>query len=403
MNKMYSICMISKYPPIQGGESSKTYWLMRGLGSRGHDIHVVTNAMEVEDEFREQLEGPDLACYMPEGVHVDNTDPFTNPHFIPYSKAYTEKLASLALNVVHHNNVQVLDTWYLLPYAVSGLLVKQLSGKPLVVRHAGSDITRLFSSPYLRPLFVELFRKADKIVTYPRYGEFFGNLGVPKENLFFNTHISVDTDAFTPSQPPLDLAKLTDKYRRGLPVISFLGKLHTTKGIFELIEALDGVEEEFLLVLVTGGKGIEHLRTRLDGSTIGSKTVIIDFMPPWRVPALIRASTCVVCPERDFPVAAHSPILPREVMACGTCLVLSNELYTKRPSERMKDGESVLVVDPKNIAEFRSVLRSLVISPGAATAIGEKAHAASAEIENFQAYLDEIEGLYAQVVDRNQG
>ena len=71
-------------------------------------------------------------------------------------------------------------------------------------------------------------------------------------------------------------------------------------------------------------------------------------MPPWKIPSIIKRSTCVVIPERDFPVVQHTPILPREVMAVGKCMILSNELYAKRRSQDMKDEENVLVVNPKN-------------------------------------------------------
>jgi hypothetical protein len=43
------ICIVGKYPPIQGGVSAQTYWAARGLAAGGHDVSVVTKAAEVED------------------------------------------------------------------------------------------------------------------------------------------------------------------------------------------------------------------------------------------------------------------------------------------------------------------------------------------------------------------
>lgn len=51
------ICIVGKYPPIEGGVSASTYWLAYGLAARGHEVHVVTNADEVEDRYRIHL-GP---------------------------------------------------------------------------------------------------------------------------------------------------------------------------------------------------------------------------------------------------------------------------------------------------------------------------------------------------------
>ncbi len=46
------ICIIGKFPPIQGGVSMRTYWSAHGLAARGHEVHVVTNAKEARAPFR---------------------------------------------------------------------------------------------------------------------------------------------------------------------------------------------------------------------------------------------------------------------------------------------------------------------------------------------------------------
>src|SRR3954452_5003490 len=46
------ICVIGKYPPIQGGVSMRTYRTAQALAPRGHAVHVVTNAKEVAPPFR---------------------------------------------------------------------------------------------------------------------------------------------------------------------------------------------------------------------------------------------------------------------------------------------------------------------------------------------------------------
>jgi glycosyltransferase involved in cell wall biosynthesis len=111
------ICLISKYPPIEGGESAKAYWLAKALGERGHEVHVVTNTWEVESDYRELIETDDLnSAYQPKGVYVHNTDPFIEPAYIPYSRPYTEKIASLAIDIIKEYDLQLIDSWYILPY-----------------------------------------------------------------------------------------------------------------------------------------------------------------------------------------------------------------------------------------------------------------------------------------------
>jgi len=146
------ICIISKYPPIEGGISSSTYWLAKGLGEKGHEVHIVTNALEVEDEYRESLEIADRH-YIPKNVYVHSTDPSptvkANPSHIPFSKMYCEKLASLAIQVIEEYDIEIIDSWYLIPYCVSGFLAKSFTGVPQIIRHGGSDLQRLYPSPYL--------------------------------------------------------------------------------------------------------------------------------------------------------------------------------------------------------------------------------------------------------------
>ena len=55
------ICIIGKFPPIQGGVSMRTYRTAHALAARGHDVHVVTNAKEVAPPFRMHMRAEDWA------------------------------------------------------------------------------------------------------------------------------------------------------------------------------------------------------------------------------------------------------------------------------------------------------------------------------------------------------
>ena len=49
------ICIIGKFPPIQGGVAVRTYWVAHDLAARGHEVHVVTNAKEASAIRQEAL------------------------------------------------------------------------------------------------------------------------------------------------------------------------------------------------------------------------------------------------------------------------------------------------------------------------------------------------------------
>lgn len=393
------LCLVYKYPPIEGGEASKAYWLAKALGERGHEVHVVTNAMEVEGNYREHFDIDDLLHYQPPNVYVHSTDPFQEPMHIPYNRPYSEKLASYAIELIRRYDLQIIDSWYILPYGVSGFLAKTFTGKPQVLRHAGSDMSRLLLSPYLYTLFVEIFKRTEKIVTYSSMKSRFLELGVPEDRIFINSKVSVDTNSFNPDTTPDNIG--LDGDQTGIPVITYIGKIGIHKGVFELVEALGMIKSDFRLLLVTGGRGVRRLKDAVSAHGLEEKTVYRGFVPPWRIPGIIKTSTCVVLAENNFPIKQHTPILPREVLAVGTCLVLSTELYEKRRSNKLLDQRNLIVVDPRKINDFRSRLEMIIDDPSYAANIGHEGFLVSRETEDFDGYVSSMEELYRELLDNS--
>jgi len=156
-------------------------------------------------------------------------------------------LASLAIEVMEKYDIGIIDSWYILPYGIAGLLVKNILKKPQILRRAGSDITRLFNSPYLNALFLNLFKQVEKIVTYPIVKQIFLELGIDETKLFLNK-ISVDTSAFDPHVKPFDLADYIGN--ETVPIITYIGKISESKGIFELVRALSRIRKENFRLLL---------------------------------------------------------------------------------------------------------------------------------------------------------
>jgi glycosyltransferase involved in cell wall biosynthesis len=399
------ICLISKYPPIEGGISSRTYWLAKALGNRGHEVHIVTNAAEIEEEYREQIEDHDLEFCIPKNVDVHSTSPSpeANPMHIPASKAYAEKLANLAVEVIEKYDIDVIDSWYLLPYGISGFLAKVITGKPQILRHAGSDIGRLFSSPTYKTLLKSIFEQVDKIVTYTNSKDFFIRLGLSDSKLAVVPKVNIDPTAFNPGIEPLDLSRYSTKLSGSRPIITYIGKipfLWESKGIGELVEATSKIHEDFVLLFCANGTGKEKFLEFVRSRNMEDRVVFVDFLPPWKIPALIKASACVVAPERDFPVPNHLPNLPLEVMAVGKCLILSTQLYQKDPYRKLVDKESAIIVDPKNIKEFRNRLEKVSTNPDIAKRVGSQAYNCFQTINDYEGYIDQNINLYEEAFRR---
>jgi hypothetical protein len=98
------ICIIGKFPPIEGGVSMRTYWTAYALAARGHDAHVVTNAEEVRAPFRMHMRPQDWERCAPKfasgavTVHWTDSVDGSQSH-IPMANPFVAKLATLAANV----------------------------------------------------------------------------------------------------------------------------------------------------------------------------------------------------------------------------------------------------------------------------------------------------------------
>jgi len=395
------ICIISKYPPIEGGVSTRVYWLAKALGERGHEVHIVTNAQEVEKEYKERIDDNGEE-YATQNVYVHSTIADTNPWHIPFSRAYAERIANLAIEIIRKYNIQLIDSYYILPYAIAAFIAKNITGKPQILRHAGSDMGKLFTSPSYNTLFKTIFKRVDKIITIRPLKKKFLSFGIPESKIVFDEKVSVDTKAFDPEVSLFPLSDYIGKKMPECPIITYIGKINyhwKTKGLYELIEAVKEIKDDFLLLFVANGRGLREFQNLVREKNLEKYSIFLGFVPPWKIPSIIKLSTCVVVPEREFPIQYHTPILPREVMSVGKCLLLSRELCNKGCYRDLVDGESVLLIDPKDIKQFRGTIKRVMKNPSTTRKIGQEARKLSEKTEVFDEYIDYAIDLYTSLTD----
>jgi glycosyltransferase involved in cell wall biosynthesis len=412
------ICIIGKFPPIQGGVSVRTYWSAHDLAARGHEVHVVTNAKEARPPFRMHMRRQDWKrCEIAAGggmpqrdasggsVKVHWTDPVDNSQLhIPMASPFVTKLAATAARIHSERPFDVIYSHYLEPYGVAGHLAAEIAGVPHVVRMAGSDSGRLWRHPQFEALYDHVLRSAAAVVATGMIAGRAIKHGVRPERIVAGGILEVPEDLFCPDGPVLDPAALRQEiesepevremlwgsFAGKTPYFGIYGKLGDSKGSFALLAAMQQLKQRGLDVgLVAMAHGWPTLeskfRARAEELGIVDRVLQIPFLPHWRVPEFLRSCLAVCCLEQDFPIAAHTPIVAREVLTCGACLIGSTEVIRKLPNySRVPDGYGCVAIDDVQDVDALSARLAAIASdpePIASVASRGRAFARKAQAE----------------------
>jgi glycosyltransferase involved in cell wall biosynthesis len=401
------ICIIGKYPPIQGGVSMRNYWSAQALAAAGHDVQVVTNAKETRPPFRMHMRPEDWerceASYQPGAVKVHWTDPVDRSQsYIPMASAFVSKLAGIAAGLHAERPFDLILSFYLEPYGVAGHLVSQMTGVPHIVRMAGSDAGRLWHHPQLEPLYDHVLRSAEIVIAAGTVAERAIARGVEPDRIAFGGGFVIPDDLFAPDGAGIDFAALRaeiepqpdlrdlwwGEFAPDRPYFGVCGKLGESKGSFALLEALHRLKRDGLdvglVALAHGQPAVEkRFRSRATKLGLADRILQIPFLPHWRVPDFLRGCLAVCCLEQDFLIDFHSPIIPREVLLCGTCLVASTEVLRKLPAyAKLPDRYGcVAIPDVNDIGALSERLAAIVRDPKPAAAVGARGRVFARELQ----------------------
>ena len=391
------ICVVGKFPPIEGGVSTRTYWSAHALAARGHEVHVITNAKEARAPFRMHMRAEDWsrceATYDTGSVTVHWTDLVDESQFhIPASGAFVTKLASIAARENSEHQFDVIYSHYLEPYGVAAHLAAEMTGLPHVARMAGSDSARLWRHPQFEALYDHVLRSAEVVITRGAAAERAIQRGTAGHRIAVAGHFAVPEDVFAPEGPKLDVRNLRaeavrDPELRDLvwgefaadrPYFGIYGKLGEDKGSFALLAALARLKraglDVGLVALSHHEPEIEQLfRATARQLGLADSILQVPFLPHWRVPEFLRSCLAVCCLEQDFGIV-HAPIIATEVLLCGTCLVASTELLKKIPRHELLLNESgcIDISDVNDVESLSGRLAILAERPRQGAMIGAR-------------------------------
>jgi glycosyltransferase involved in cell wall biosynthesis len=393
------IAFITKYPPIHGGTSAQMYRLIKGLGSKGHEVHVITNAWEVEDGYHTEIYPEDLEHFQPPNVYVHSTNPFLKARFIPYSNLYTPKLANLAIEVVNRCQCDLIDSTYILPYVLAGYYCKMFTGKPQIARHASSDINNLWFHPDYKTIFTEVLKRVDGVVTPPVDRERFTAIGLANDRIFTYRKPFISYKSFSPDTKPFDFAEKIKNFDKNSFLVTYFGKIGEFKGTFRFLEAAARIKDEnyTLLFVVQRGKRLKMLLRLVDKLGLREKVKIMRSVPPWRIGEIMAGSDLIVKPEYNFPLP-HSPLIPYEAMIMGRPVMITTDL-NKNMYAAVVDGKNGFTCDPGDPDSFAGKLKKIIHMPrDRLLEIGKNARDVFAHHKNFKDPVDENIEMYYNIL-----
>ncbi len=371
------VLLIGKFPPCQGGISSKTFWLCHALASRDINFDIVTIVPEL---YRSETTGK-----LPSNVRLRQiTTDEEPPWFIPGGELWLERLVSSALDFADDQLPDVVEANYLAPYGFAAFVVSRILGVPLLIRHAGSDLAKLSNWEPAQRALESLMINADFIATTPDAVS-----QLPKQAGSSNSLVTLPR--YAPDPQAFQYTGDTSIYctLRLAGKINYFWKL---KALDTLMAALK-LRQDWKLEMIADGKGRESFETEIKKHGIGERIHRQAFIPPDQMPVFLSEATAVWAVERQGRIIDFSNIVWEALSVGRPCLV--SESTAEHPDlAQFRDSPLLLVVnteDPLTIVEALDKADSMKVTgrPAGLT-------------EAYTKYIEATVSLYQQTV-RSRG
>jgi glycosyltransferase involved in cell wall biosynthesis len=303
-----NICILSKFPPLEGGISAKTYWLARAYAQAGHNVHVVSNANMADKAYI--IPGCYPHIQQLEGVTLHEVEP-DSPWHIPNEPHSLARLVDTALRVAEQHELNVIDTGYMVPYGMAGFLLHKITGLPYVLRHGGSDIEKFLIPGGYSRLLTETIANADKV----HLALFEGRC----------RRVTI----LPPYVPNPDFFFPVKKRAKNRLKLLFLGKINwhwERKGLDLISRFIKIMPKDWEIQWIGQGNGKTRFRQFLKEEGI-TGIQIHRFVAPWEVPSIVQNSDFVFCLQIAEPIKSFSNLIT-EALACGTVPIVTNDFDT---------------------------------------------------------------------------
>ncbi len=319
-----NILLIGKYPPLQGGIATKTYWLYNELLNHGFKYRVVTASFENYSISKKEIE-QNVYC-------LDNTD---IPWHIPNSPLFYDRLLNLCNNVISDFVPDIIETNYLWPFcSVASYLAEKLR-KPLIIRHAGSDILKFHTSIVFKNIMKIYFEQASVIVTNNTCHDLVMELCSDKTKIRLMDRYVPDPEYFRDMKYPKQYDLL------------FAGKINyhwKLKGISHLLEHIK--TNNLHALFLCDGNYLEDIYSLIGEQKLGNNIEIKKFVHPSEMPGIISKCKTVWCWDEEASIDDFSNII-WEACYCNVACLINERVEKTTTLKKLKE------LFPGKILEFR--------------------------------------------------
>ncbi|HEY7242031.1 MAG TPA: glycosyltransferase family 4 protein [Burkholderiales bacterium] len=198
----------------------------------------------------------------------------------------------------------------------------------------------------------------------------------------------IDPRRFRPGEPAQARLRLGLPQERAL--VGIVATLRSWKGHLLLIEAVAGLPETVVLVIVGDGPMREQLEALAAKLQLGERVRFAGNqadVAPW-----LQAFDVFVLPS--YANEGVPQALVQAMLTCLPCVTTT----VGSISELARDDETALVVPPREVAPLRAAILKLLMSPETRARLGEAARKHCEAGFSYEAMLDKMERIYKNLI-----
>jgi L-malate glycosyltransferase len=366
-----------EFPPGPGGVAPYVHQLSKGLVQRGHNVTVISRG-DWRKPVHEEIDG--ISVYRV-GFIPSYPSPFWL-HGVWVNRLFRSLESDLDLLHVHAALVPIVHTSIPTVFTSHGTVKKDINNMPIKSFHF--LVVKIISRQLFNIERSHLHR-ADVITTVSKSGveELKKYYGIDKEITVIGN--GVDSNVFAPAQ----------KKQTSEPYILYTGRLETQKGLVDLIESARYVcQKHRNLKFVLVGKGTieKMLRTMVSKLGLGQNLFFAGYISNRdKLIEYYRNATIYVLPS--YYEGLPTSLL--EAMACGIPSIATN---VDGSSEVITDGETGLLVPPRNPKMLAEAILKLLNDESLRSRMGAKGREHVVGNYDWEIIVDRIENIYRRII-----